>query len=184
MTTLRRLAAIAATALAVIFFVLDATAVSAASQEKALPRSIYIPIHFETCPHLQDSLIYEGDQVAGTLPGTRTYQFTFYPKLERIEPQVAHITVEGQRQDGEPYIARLAVTAFALYSGKERIDLGTMERLEKLVRLRKLDIRRETFELNLRCADSCAKMPRTLVADETAANSTEKPDAGAVERKR
>ena len=87
------------------------------------------------------------------MPTQRIFQFTYYPALDRIEPEVTEVRIEGTDCEGAPFLARLAVSPTGIYSSKERIDLDMMNQLKKLSY--KIDVRYHWTRLVVRCGGSC-----------------------------
>lgn len=123
-------------------------------EEEALTRSFYVPVELSLCEHLEDALLYRGDTPIGTLPGTHVFQFTFYPELKRLEPELERVRVEGAH-DGEPFRTELIVTPSSVYIGSKKIELETDEMMKRL--RHSIDARHESVELNLRCAPACSR---------------------------
>jgi hypothetical protein len=129
-----------------------------------LNRSIYVPVSLRVCEHLDESVLYVDEQPAGYLPTKRTFLFTYYSSLKRIEPQATQLRVEGRRTDGSEFVARLAVTAHGIYTANENIDFDR----EVLRQFRyKVDVRHQTTALQLQCDTICARSPNTPVVAET-----------------
>ena len=62
-----------------------------AAEQRFLTRSVYVPVAFSACKHLDKAMLYEGEQAVTLLPVTRIFQFTYYPELGRTEPQAVQI---------------------------------------------------------------------------------------------
>ena len=135
-----------------VLVMIAAASVLGAGEER-LTRSIYVPIEFELCDHLTDGILYQDEQPLNALPGKRIFQFTYYPKLKRMEPMRTDVRVEGMRHDGEQFIARIAVTPWGIYTANTKIELDFEKQLERL--RYKVDARHKTRKLNLACSDSC-----------------------------
>ena len=121
-----------------------------------LNRSIYVPVSLEVCEHLDEAVLYVDEQAVDYLPTKRTFLFTYYPSLKRIEPQATKLRVTGRRADGSKFVARLAVTADGVYTANEQIELDQAV----LHQLRyKVDVRHETLDLRLQCDTVCARTP-------------------------
>lgn len=148
-----------------LFALVATMALAEDDKGKLLTRSIYVPIEFKLCEHLENAVLYQSDQAVGVMPAKRIFQFTYYPDLERIEPERTQIRVEGTRINGEKFVGRLAVTPWGIFTANEQIDLD----LDKqLARMRyKLDVRYKTRRLTIRCDDSCARgsKPEAVAAD-------------------
>ena len=127
----------------------------APDKAKLLTRSIYVPVRFELCEHLQDAVLYEGETALGALPVKRIFQFTYYPRLERVEPARTDVRVEGTRSDGGSFVGRLAVTPSGIYTANSELALDLEAQLRRL--RYKLDVRYDVVELRLRCGDSCER---------------------------
>ncbi|MGH9320978.1 MAG: hypothetical protein ACRD21_20370, partial [Vicinamibacteria bacterium] len=67
----------------------------ASSEPKPLNRSIYMPVEFVLCVHLEKAVFYQDDQPVSTMPAKRVFQFTYYPDLARMLPEVVQVRVEG-----------------------------------------------------------------------------------------
>lgn len=133
------------------------------SSSQPLNRSIYVPISFRACEHIHEAVLYVDDQAIGYLPVDRTFLFTYYPSLKRIEPETTQVRVEGRRQDGSHFKALLAVTMDGIYSAKEKIEFDQKE----LRKLRyKVDVRYERKNLRLRCDTVCARLPVSAEGDD------------------
>jgi hypothetical protein len=120
-------------------------------------RSIYVPVEVKTCEHLRDAVLYQNEQVVGTLPAKRIFQFTYYPGLSRIEPTEAELRVEGRRLDGSDFVGRVAVTPWSIYTANQKIELAMSKQLDKMKFT--LDVRYHPVRLRMRCSDSCGKTP-------------------------
>jgi len=132
-----------------------ALSASSHATDRLLNRSIYVPIRFSACEHLSQGILFVNDQPVGRLPLQQILQFTYYPKLKRMIPDVTLIRIEGVRIDGEPFIARLAVSPKEITTAHERIDLRREEQLKKLSF--KIDVRYERRNLLIRCGEFCGK---------------------------
>lgn len=137
---------------------------AAKSKPKILNRSLYLPVTIRFCSHLETALLYVDDQLAGRMPGERIFQFTYYPELERLVPEVLELRLEGERTNGEPFLARLAVTPLGIYTADRKIKLDTEESSAKFQY--KIDVRHERVSLRLRCDASCG---RETAADQVVA---------------
>ena len=127
-----------------------------AAEPRPLNRSLYIPVHISTCEHLHGAILYEGEQVVGVLPAKRVFQFTYYPELERLAPEVIQIRIEGLGDaTRDPFLARLAVTPDGIFSGGSRIELESASPMKKL--RFKRDARYESVDLHIQCKSICSR---------------------------
>jgi hypothetical protein len=153
----------------VILLAWSFTATAEAKDDKVdkarlLTRSIYLPVEFALCDHLENAVLYLGEVPVSVLPAKRIFQFTYYPNLARIEPMRTDVRVEGRRADGSDFIGRLAVTPFGVFTANTKIELDMQAQLEKM--RYKLDTRYEKLTLRLRCSDSCTiHGPAAVTAD-------------------
>ena len=138
----------------VAFFVISTLVAPVLGDETALNRSIYVPVRFSPCEHLENTLLYRGDTLILELPGTHVFQFTYYPSLSRLEPEFERVRVEGIH-DGEPFRSEVVVTPATVYIGSKKIDLDLEEQMTRL--RRHIDSRHETVELSLKCSSSCRR---------------------------
>lgn len=134
--------------------VLAAGAPSFGDDEEVLNRSFYVPVEIEPCDHLSDALLYRDDAPIARLPGQHVFQFTFYPSLKRIEPELERVRVEGTHE-GEPFRTELIVTPFSVYVGSKKIDLDTEELMGRL--RRRIDTRHASVEIALTCGHACRR---------------------------
>jgi hypothetical protein len=125
-----------------------------ADDAPALNRSLYVPVRFAPCEHLEHAVLYRGDQPIQELPGTHVFQFTYYPNLERLEPELERVRIEGEHDD-EPFRSEVIVTPTAVYVGSKKIDLDFEERVAR--RRNRVDLRHETVELSLKCSRACTR---------------------------
>ncbi|HXV61315.1 MAG TPA: hypothetical protein VEK15_11515, partial [Vicinamibacteria bacterium] len=77
--------------------------------ETALNRSIYVPVQFSPCEHLENAILYRGDTAILELPGMHVFQFTYYPSLSRLEPELDRVRIEGSH-DGTSFRSEVVVT--------------------------------------------------------------------------
>ena len=131
-----------------------ALAVPLAGDERKLNRSLYVPVEFSTCEHLEGAVLYRGDAPLQELPGRHVFQFTYYPNLGQLLPEFERVRISGTRE-GEAFEAGVVVTPASVYVGKKRIALD-VERHQARFR-RSLDARHESVELKLRCEHLCPR---------------------------
>lgn len=148
--------------------ILAIVATSALAQEdksKFLTRSIYVPVEFKLCEHLKAAVLYQGEQAVSLMPAKRIFQFTYYPKLERIEPTRTDLRIEGTRTDGEHFVGKLAVTPWGIFTADEQIELDFKKQLSRMKY--KLDVRYKQRTLTLRCDSTCppGSKPEAVAAD-------------------
>lgn len=134
-------------------------------KSKYLTRSIYVPVEFKLCEHLEDAVLYQGDQAVSVMPAKRIFQFTYYPNLERIEPMRTDVRVEGTRTDGEAFVGKLAVTPWGIFTASEQIPLDLKKQLTRMKY--KLDVRYRSRTLTMRCDSTCShgSKPEAVSAD-------------------
>lgn len=132
-----------------------------AADRRPLNRSVYVPITFSVCPHLTEALLYVEDHVAGLLPGERIFQFTYYPELNRVEPQVIQLLVKGKKVEGDaPFLGRLALTPGGIHTAREHLPFDLSRQIGEL--RYKVDVRHQKISLVVRCQEQCAA--KSLVA--------------------
>lgn len=134
----------------------------AASEEPALNRSLYVPVRFAPCEHLEHAVLYRGDDPIRELPGTHVFQFTYYPNLSRLEPQFERVRIEGEHE-GTDFRSEIVVTPASVYIGKKKIDLDLDGQIERLKH--SIDARHETVELSLKCGTHCRRSARLTSAE-------------------
>jgi hypothetical protein len=121
---------------------------SFAGERRAMTRSLYLPVAFQTCEYLTGATLYMGDQAVGTLPTERTFLFTYYPKLKRLEPAFTELRIEGAlSEDGSPFVGRLAIGPGAISSAEKRIDLD-FESVKQQLSYR-IDVRYEKVRVTI-----------------------------------
>lgn len=129
-------------------------AATAGTEPKFLPRSIYLPFEFVLCEHLQKAVLYQDEQPVSSMPARRVFQFTYYPDLERLLPELVQVRVEGTYIDGgAPFIAKLAITPDGIHTAHQTKGLGTGKKVLK--QRHKIDIRLELRTLTLKCERFC-----------------------------
>jgi hypothetical protein len=128
----------------------------ASPKGRSLNRSIYVPIEFALCEHVERAVFYQDELAVSTMPVRRIFQFTYYPDLEQLLPEVIDIRIEGRYvEDEEPFAARLAATADGIYTARGSRSLGTEEQMRK--QHHKLDVRVAPRKLRLQCPRHCWK---------------------------
>ena len=148
-----------------LFALVATTALAEDDKSKFLPRSIYVPVEFKLCEHLENAVLYQGDQAVSLMPVKRIFQFTYYPHLARIEPARTEVRVEGMHTNGEAFIGRLAVTPWGIFTANEEIELDLKRQLARMKY--KLDVRYKPRTLTMRCGNSCSlgSKPEAVAAD-------------------
>jgi hypothetical protein len=129
------------------------------AKRKLLNRSIYVPVHFRLCEHLRNGILYIGEQAVAHLPTERVFQFTYYPSLQRIAPEAVDVRIDAIDQEGNPIVARLAITPKGIWTAHEHVDLDFEKHLKKLSY--KIDTRYDKVDLLIRCGQSCASGGRS-----------------------
>ncbi len=139
-------------------------AAPADTEPKLLTRSIYMPFEFVVCEHLQKAVLYQDDQPISTVPARRVFQFTYYPDLKRMLPELVRVRVEGSYADGgEPFVAKLAITPNGVHSAHRTNALDTGEKILK--QRHKIDIRLEPRKLELQCPRYCKRTVTTVASN-------------------
>jgi hypothetical protein len=126
----------------------------AASDGDALSRSLYVPVELRVCEHLRSAVLYRDDEPLRSLPGKQVFQFTFFPALNRIEPELERVRVEG-----EGFSTELIITPTSVYVGNKKIDLDVEGQLGRL--RHHVDSRHETVKIALRCGEACSRTAAT-----------------------
>jgi hypothetical protein len=98
---------------------------------------------------LSAGVLYINDQAVAHIPTERVFQFTYYPKLSRLEPAEIQVRVEGIDADGQPTKANLLVTPYEIRTPHRAIDLDLTKYLKKF--RYKLDVRHERVLLKIQC---------------------------------
>jgi hypothetical protein len=124
-----------------------------------LNRSIYIPVHFRLCQHMNKGILYIGNQAVARLPAERIFQFTYYPSLERIAPETVPVRIEAVDIDGNPVVARMAVGPGGITTAHEHVKFDLSKQLKKLSF--KIDIRYQKVKLLVRCGHWCGNTVQT-----------------------
>ena len=128
----------------------------AGAESKALPRSIYLPLEFVLCEHLQKAVLYQDELPVSSMPARRVFQFTYYPDLERLLPEAVQVRVEGSYIDeGAPFVAKLAITPDGIHTAHHHKGLDTGKSVLK--QRHKIDIRVEPRTLVLKCDRFCGR---------------------------
>ena len=131
-------------------------AASAGAEPKLLNRSIYMPFEFVLCDHLEKAVLYQDDQPVSAMPARRVFQFTYYPDLERLLPELVHVRVEGAYvEGGDPFVAKLAITPDGIHTAHRTRSLDTGEKVAK--QRHKIDMRLEPRTLQLKCERFCKR---------------------------
>ena len=135
---------------------LSLLAVRAETEPKFLNRSLYMPFEFVLCEHLEKAVLYQDDQPVAAMPARRVFQFTYYPDLERMLPDLVQIRVEGTYIDGgEPFVAKLAITPDGIHTAHTTKALGAGE--TALRQRHKIDVRLEPRKIELKCERFCSR---------------------------
>ncbi len=133
----------------------------AEQKRKLLNRSIYMPVEFQLCEHLDSAVFYENDLPTSARPAVRIFQFTYYPDLGVMLPEQVPVRIEGAyKEDDEPFVAKLAVTVDGIYTANQFRSAGTKEQVEK--KLHKIDFRLKPKALKLTCKRYCTKRVTTV----------------------
>lgn len=129
---------------------------SARTEPKLLNRSIYMPIQFVLCEHLEKAVLYQDGQAVSAMPVLRVFQFTYYPNLERLLPELVQVRVEGAYVDGgESFVAKLAVSPDGIHTAHSTKALDTGEKILK--QRRRIDVRLDERRLELQCERFCKR---------------------------
>lgn len=141
------------------------SSVLARQNGKFLARCINMPVELRLCEHLEDAILYEKNLPTSAMPAERTLQFTYCPDLGVLLPEQVRVEVAGKyKKDGEPFVAKLAVTVDGIHSARRFRSAGTKEQVEK--KLHKVDIRLQPKALNLKCQRYCTKRVATVAAND------------------
>jgi len=155
--------------LASLFLAVPVASANEPDKSKLLTRSVYVTVDLKLCEHLDNAVLYQGEQALGVLPVTRIFQFTYYPHLGRLEPVRTDVRVEGVRQNGEAFIGRLAVTPWGIFTANQEIELDLKKQLRRM--RYKLDVRYKPRTVKLACSDACERRPDAVAARATASET-------------
>ena len=133
------------------------SASAAPAKPRPLNRSIYLPVEFTLCEHLDHAVLYQDDTPISAMPAKRVFQFTYYPDLAQMLPAAVQVRVEGTYVDGgEPFVAKLAVTPTGVHTTHRTMDVETGKSVQKQ-QSHKIDIRLEPRLFKLACPRFCRK---------------------------
>jgi hypothetical protein len=118
-----------------------------------LNRSIYIPVHFRLCQHMEKGVLYIGDQAVARLPAEHIFQFTYYPSLERVAPETVPVRIDAIDTNGNPIVARMAISTGGITTAHEHVKFDLSKQLKKLSY--KIDVRYQKIKLLVRCGHWC-----------------------------
>jgi len=139
-----------------VFVVASLLAARGETEPKLLNRSIYMPFEFVLCEHVEKAVLYQDDQPISAMPARRVFQFTYYPDLEHMLPELVRVRVEGSYLDGgEPFVAKLAITPDGIHTAHHTKALSTGEKVLK--QRHKIDMRLEPRTLQLKCERFCKR---------------------------
>jgi hypothetical protein len=113
-------------------------------------RSLYVPLQIEVCEHLKGAILYRDEQPLRALPGKQVLQFTYFPELQRIEPELERLRVVGKG-----FRAELVVTPSSVYVADKKIELDVEGQIARLRRHH--DARHQTVMLSMICGDACSR---------------------------
>jgi hypothetical protein len=113
-------------------------------------RSLYVPVQIEVCEHLKGAVLYRDEEALRALPGKQVLQFTYFPQLQRIEPELERLRVEGKG-----FRTELIVTPFSVYVADKKIELDAEGQIARLRRHQ--DARHETVTLSMICGEACSR---------------------------
>jgi hypothetical protein len=145
--------------LAYAFLVALLAAARDASSEKALNRSIYVPLRLALCEHIEEATLYQDEVPVRKLPGSQTIQFTFYPELDRLLPEEGVFRVKGKEISGRDFDVLLKVTPADVFIADHHIDLHPEEQLKDISH--RVDIHYDPVTLKLNCRDFCPRQTET-----------------------
>lgn len=121
-----------------------------------LNRSIYLPVEFQVCEHLGDAVFYQDDALVAKMPAKRIFQFTYYPELDQILPQVVPVRIEGRYlESGEAFVAKLAISPTGVHSAHRTRETDVLRQVEK--QKGKIDVRLKEKAILLRCPRFCKR---------------------------
>jgi hypothetical protein len=131
-------------------------AARAETEPKLLNRSLYVPVELVLCEHLEKGVLYQDDQPVSAMPARRVLQFTYYPDLQKMLPELVRLRVEGTYvEGGDPFVAKLAVTPEGIHVGHLTKTLHTEDTVSK--QRHKIDVRLEPRRLELKCERFCTR---------------------------
>lgn len=141
---------------AVAFVLCAGVAQAGQKKSKSLPRSIYVPVSFKVCEHITDAVLYEsnadGDEVrlVAELPVKRIFQFTYYPALKRIAPEIVIVKVAGDLPE-KRVSTYITITDETVHLSQEKkIELD--EKVRKRLRFKR-DIHHKLTTITVQCED-------------------------------
>jgi hypothetical protein len=144
----------AARGIATCFAALFIAAAAVTAEPELLPRSLYLPFEFTLCEHLQKAVLYQDDQAVASMPARRVFQFTYYPDLEKLLPEVVQVRVEGSYVGVDaPFVAKLAITPNGIHTAHHTKGLDTGKSVLK--QRHRIDIRLKPRTLTLKCDRFC-----------------------------
>jgi hypothetical protein len=140
-----------------------------AGDRPAPTRSFYVTIDFRLCEHLGKAVLSEAGLPVSVLPARRVFQFTYYPDLKRMEPEVIQLRIEGEYLDGgEPFLARLAVNRDGLHTARTHVYLDTTEDARRA--RYKLDVRHRPLDFVLHCERFCSRKEAMTATSDGSSN--------------
>jgi hypothetical protein len=135
-----------------------------AQGDDALNRSIYIPLEIDLCDHLDHGVLYRSDDAIRSLPGAQIFQFTFYPSLHKLVPEMERLVVKAVRDDGKPYAIEIVVTSSSVYVGDKCMRLDLKRQMSRF--RARVDVRYHPVKLKIACEECCRRSAPKRIADQ------------------
>ena len=132
--------------------------VEAARRELNLNRSVYVPVRFQSCEHVNNVQLFVAGEPYVFALGTRIFMFTYYADKKAVLPEFTEVWIEGDviKKDGVSKIrTNLLVTPEKIVSSHDSLSRGH-EEIEKQLRRRR-DVRLPVSVINIKCRDSCSR---------------------------
>jgi hypothetical protein len=137
---------------------------SAAANEVPWTRSLYFPVVFSLCPHLEQGRMFEGERPVAALPFKRIFQFTYYSEKKGFFPETQVVDVLASNPISAKVIrATLVVTPGEIRLGDRVIYHAGPEQVATQLRRHK-DARFSEATVRLHrpgCPSSCAPPARS-----------------------
>ena len=144
--------------LGLIAFCFFNPSVDAASRSLNRNRSIYVPVRFEACEHMENvELSIAGESYTFGL-GKRIFLFTYYADKKAVLPEFTEVWIEGESDTADG--VRSMRTNLVVTPGSIQSSLGSLtgreREIEKQLRRRR-DARLPESVIRIQCREQCLR---------------------------